>query len=251
MHHNYGWNFDDSSDDDRNLAEETYNDSAIDVLGSTFSLPSVRVPRALSWSRHESSRDRRANGFVPENLSHRSRGIGDAESGESFKGPNTVWRKNPRKSRQKASVKSHSISARVKSDEMNKLNRWLQKIGLEDYYSKFRQEKITLKEVHSLNEQDLKKLGLPMGARKRFIKNTKDLKVGREPPHEYLCPITMALMTEPVLLSDGFTYEKSAIEKWLKENKRSPMTNGVLESTISTPNRQLKKLIDDFRTSEA
>jgi len=252
VRHNYGWNFDDSSDDDRILAEDTYtyNSSAIDSLGSTFSIPSVRTPRSLMWSRHGSIRDRHANSFVPGNSSLRSHGIGDAESRESFKGPSTVWKKIPYKSRQKASVKSNSINARVKSDEMNKLKKWLQKIGLEDYYSKFRREKITLKEAHSLNEQDLKKLGLPMGARKRFTESIKDLKIGREPPHEYLCPITMALMTEPVLLSDGFTYEKLAIEKWLKENKRSPMTNGVLESTILTPNRQLKKLIDDFRAFE-
>jgi hypothetical protein len=39
---------------------------------------------------------------------------------------------------------------------------------------------------------------------------------------EFICPITYELMREPVVASDGHTYEKAAIEKWLKTHQISP-----------------------------
>jgi len=42
---------------------------------------------------------------------------------------------------------------------------------------------------------------------------------------EFLCPITHDLLREPVVANDGHTYEKSAIEKWLRTKNLSPMTN--------------------------
>lgn len=40
-------------------------------------------------------------------------------------------------------------------------------------------------------------------------------------PNEYLCPITHEIMIDPVCVSDGYTYERKAIEEWLtkKTNK--------------------------------
>jgi hypothetical protein len=38
----------------------------------------------------------------------------------------------------------------------------------------------------------------------------KERKDADEPPEEYLCPITQELMTEPVVASDGHTYERYA-----------------------------------------
>jgi len=47
-----------------------------------------------------------------------------------------------------------------------------------------------------------------------------------EIPEEFLCPITQDVMKYPVLCSDGFVYEKAAIEEWLmSRRKASPMTN--------------------------
>ena len=53
-----------------------------------------------------------------------------------------------------------------------------------------------------------------------------------EPPLELVCPIRHVLMTsDPVLASDGYTYEREAIEEWIvgKEDKvLSPMTQHPL-----------------------
>ena len=53
-----------------------------------------------------------------------------------------------------------------------------------------------------------------------------------------LCPITEQLMTDPVFTMDGQTYERSAIEAWLKTNDTSPVTGKRLPS---------KKLVDNVR----
>ena len=46
----------------------------------------------------------------------------------------------------------------------------------------------------------------------------------KEDPEELLCPILQSLMTDPVITEDGFTYERSAIEHWLKDHDTSPKT---------------------------
>lgn len=67
-----------------------------------------------------------------------------------------------------------------------------------------------------------------------------------EIPDEFICPITYELMRDPVVLSDGHTYEKSAIEEWLKKHGKSPLTGGTLITKTLTPNYCLRKLIGDF-----
>ena len=52
-------------------------------------------------------------------------------------------------------------------------------------------------------------------------------------------------MREPVVASDGHTYERAAIEKWLKAHQISPR-NGEPISTLTIPNINLKKLIQDI-----
>ena len=62
---------------------------------------------------------------------------------------------------------------------------------------------------------------------------------------EFICPITYELMREPVVASDGHTYEKAAIEKWLKQHLISPR-NGEPIAALTIPNMNLKKLIQDI-----
>ena len=67
-----------------------------------------------------------------------------------------------------------------------------------------------------------------------------------QPPQEYLCPITHELMESPVVAQDGFTYEKSAIEDWMRHRKSSPKTNEPIEA-IFIPNFNIKTLIVEWR----
>ena len=71
-----------------------------------------------------------------------------------------------------------------------------------------------------------------------------------EAPNEYCCPITREVMTDPVLASDGFTYERSAIQRVFSTNTitlRSPVTNEPFENITLLPNRVLRSLINDWK----
>jgi len=70
--------------------------------------------------------------------------------------------------------------------------------------------------------------------------------IEKKMPAEFFCPISHELMEDPVLASDGFTYERSFIENWLNSkgtNCCSPMTNQPLSSRSLVPNQALKALI--------
>ncbi len=50
-----------------------------------------------------------------------------------------------------------------------------------------------------------------------------------------------------MILSDGTSYERKAIEEWLRAgNRRSPKTNQVLSSLNVYPNNALKVVIQEF-----
>ena len=63
-------------------------------------------------------------------------------------------------------------------------------------------------------------------------------------PEEFLCPITATLMTDPVLGSDGHTYERSAITEWLTHHQTSPITRETMTISGLKPNYALKAMID-------
>eukprot|EP00930_Biecheleria_cincta_P063472 TRINITY_DN4900_c1_g1_i1.p1 TRINITY_DN4900_c1_g1~~TRINITY_DN4900_c1_g1_i1.p1 ORF type:complete len:1840 (+),score=271.72 TRINITY_DN4900_c1_g1_i1:43-5562(+) len=48
-----------------------------------------------------------------------------------------------------------------------------------------------------------------------------------EPPHEFRCPITQALIEDPVVCLDGHTYERQAIEHWVSLGHASSPLTGV------------------------
>ncbi|EKX39567.1 hypothetical protein GUITHDRAFT_76256, partial [Guillardia theta CCMP2712] len=63
----------------------------------------------------------------------------------------------------------------------------------------------------------------------------------------FFCPISMALMNNPVTCSDGFTYERSSIETWLQSNTVSPMTGMPLQGSGLIPNHNLRNAIQEWK----
>jgi hypothetical protein len=63
---------------------------------------------------------------------------------------------------------------------------------------------------------------------------------GKEPPHEFICPITMEVMIDPVLASDKLSYERHAIDRWFKSSCRSPLTNCHLPNKLLRKNEPLR-----------
>lgn len=68
------------------------------------------------------------------------------------------------------------------------------------------------------------------------VSNPKPIEQQDLLPEDYCCPITSRLMREPVTTSDGHTYEREAIEKWLENHNTSPLAGDEpLESKKLTP----------------
>ena len=64
-------------------------------------------------------------------------------------------------------------------------------------------------------------------------------------PNEFLCQISKDIMKDPVLASDGHTYERANIESYLKQHNKSPVTGEPTQNFVF-PNHSLKQRIDEF-----
>lgn len=65
-------------------------------------------------------------------------------------------------------------------------------------------------------------------------------------PEAFLCPITYCLMEDPVIASDGHTYERKAIEDWFQSHDTSPMTNETLDHLDLIPNYLARSQIQEL-----
>ena len=65
---------------------------------------------------------------------------------------------------------------------------------------------------------------------------------GAAVPDNFRCPITTAVMEDPVFAMDGHTYEREAIETWFRGHDTSPMTRAVVPPTL-IPNVNLRSMI--------
>jgi len=82
-------------------------------------------------------------------------------------------------------------------------------------------------------------------AKDAMIKTNPNRLKGMKIRDEFICPITYELLREPVVATDGHTYEKNSIEKWLKTSHISPRNGETIDSQV-IPNYNLKKLIQDM-----
>lgn len=71
-------------------------------------------------------------------------------------------------------------------------------------------------------------------------------------PQEFICPINMTVMEDPVQCSDGWVYERAAIQKWMSQSAapKSPMTNQSLTSQVLFPNTPLKNRINEWHENQ-
>lgn len=67
-------------------------------------------------------------------------------------------------------------------------------------------------------------------------------------PDKWFCPISRELMTDPVIGTDGVTYDRVSIELWLKDHSTSPITRETMTNKL-IPNMALKYTIASFLTA--
>ena len=147
------------------------------------------------------------------------------------------------------------------------LRPWLAEHGLSMYADQLSEQHT----VRSLAELDAIALALVAASaglkrghavklRKRLARLQSELALAAEQelredelaiPEEYLCVITQALMKQPVITSDGHTYERAAISQWLETHATSPRTGNALPDKVLRPNHNLRAQIVQYRETHS
>ncbi|XP_072959836.1 U-box domain-containing protein 34 isoform X2 [Typha angustifolia] len=70
-------------------------------------------------------------------------------------------------------------------------------------------------------------------------------------PSHYICPILQAIMENPYVAADGYTYEYRAIKAWLAKYDISPITKLRLTHTSIIPNHSLQSAIQKWKQHAA
>ena len=84
------------------------------------------------------------------------------------------------------------------------------------------------------------------------ISNSQDTGGMQVPtPEHFICSISGEIFKDPVIASDGQTYERESIEKWIatKEGQpvTSPLTGAILNNHTLTPNHSMKSMISSWQ----
>lgn len=85
--------------------------------------------------------------------------------------------------------------------------------------------------------------------RKKSEKRAASLGISSSSPPDggFECPISMETMQDPVIASDGHSYERKCLDKLLSQTEpRSPLTREVLDPSIMIPNINLRKRIRNY-----
>ena len=67
---------------------------------------------------------------------------------------------------------------------------------------------------------------------------------------DFICPITLLPMKDPVIAEDGHTYEREAIVHWLQTNPNSPLTRQPMRIDALNPNTKLKQAIERYNKKD-
>jgi hypothetical protein len=76
------------------------------------------------------------------------------------------------------------------------------------------------------------------------VDDDDDCSVSTTTPNEFVCPISLCVMKDPVVSKFGQNYDRQAILQWLKSGHYScPLTRQPLKPSFLVPNTNLKKNI--------
>ncbi|XP_074602382.1 WD repeat, SAM and U-box domain-containing protein 1-like isoform X2 [Brevipalpus obovatus] len=167
----------------------------------------------------------------------------------------------PEKTGRSASLTAVINANNVSRWSVDQVVQWLDTLGLEKYSEVFMEHQVDGVELlHLSHDSLLTVLKITILAHRnkllRAIQGLKNplwqhLSVSDDDnslivPEELYCPITHEVMKEPVVASDGYSYEQEAISRWVASNDTSPMTNEIFEDKNLIPNRTLKLLIKRY-----
>ncbi|CAE5959775.1 unnamed protein product [Arabidopsis arenosa] len=77
--------------------------------------------------------------------------------------------------------------------------------------------------------------------------NLEPLDLGIQIPYHFRCPISLDLMSDPVTISTGQTYDRTSIDSWIAMgNTTCPVTRVALSDFTLIPNHTLRRLIQEW-----
>ncbi|KAK3169151.1 hypothetical protein Dsin_000055 [Dipteronia sinensis] len=78
-------------------------------------------------------------------------------------------------------------------------------------------------------------------------RSLEPLDLGVQIPYHFRCPISLELMSDPVTVCTGQTYDRTSIESWVATgNTTCPVTRAPLTDFTLIPNHTLRRLIQDW-----
>ncbi|KAF2535132.1 hypothetical protein F2Q68_00018940, partial [Brassica cretica] len=107
-------------------------------------------------------------------------------------------------------------------------------------------------EMRRRDRPDLKDEIIPALERLRKVVDKYQNSLSRTPsgpPSHFICPLLKGVMNQPCLASDGYTYDREAIEDWLREKDTSPMLNLPLPNKNLLANYSLYSAIMEWKKS--
>ncbi|XP_018438449.1 U-box domain-containing protein 52-like [Raphanus sativus] len=108
-------------------------------------------------------------------------------------------------------------------------------------------------ELRRRDRPDLKDLIIPALERLWKVVDEAQNSVGRTPsgpPSHFICPLLKGVMNEPCVAADGYTYDREAIQDWLRENDTSPVTNLPLPNKNLLANYNLYSAIMEWKSNK-
>jgi len=69
-------------------------------------------------------------------------------------------------------------------------------------------------------------------------------------PEPFLDPLTMEVMSDPVLTPSGYSYERAVIVEQIRRRALDPMTQQPLAEADLRPNRALREMIELWRSQQ-
>jgi hypothetical protein len=112
-----------------------------------------------------------------------------------------------------------------------------------------------LRLVSIMGEEQQMLVAQKMASEEEYLKQIAELIAVTEqakilaPPDRFLCPLTGDLMTDPVILTSGQIYERSAIERWLTNHNMCPMNRVPVDPTVLIRMFDLRAEIMEWRAS--
>ncbi|KAL7107394.1 hypothetical protein ACP275_06G051500 [Erythranthe tilingii] len=103
-------------------------------------------------------------------------------------------------------------------------------------------------ELRRIDRPEMKGEVLPVLERlKDFAEKTRNVALVSA-PKQFICPISNVVMSDPCVAGDGYTYDRGAIEEWIKAKDTSPVTDLQLPHKYLIPNYTLLSAIMEWKS---